>query len=412
MGFVSFQHNMFIDSANILVRSGKGGDGAVAFHREKYVAKGGPSGGDGGNGGSVILIADTSVETLMDFSGRHHWFAKPGGQGMSKGMHGKNAPDLEVRLPVGTLVYENPPDAELPDQPSPDAPDELFEQYFMTGQERAELATIRAPQPGESPSGPLVCDLDTPGKRFVIAPGGRGGFGNKHFATPTHQTPREASPGEPCVEKFLRLELKLIADIGLLGKPNAGKSTFLSRISAARPKIADYPFTTLAPQLGIAELPGGSKGSRRLVVADIPGLIEGAHEGHGLGIRFLKHVERTRVLLHLLEIEPTDGSNPVDNYRVIRNELAQYSDVLANKPEVVVLTKTDLLGGEDDVLAAVELIGGELGVPTLTMSSATGEGIEQVLEACWHQVSQSKPDRPAWDEAPVYDSGEETEEHA
>ena len=400
---------MFIDSANILVRSGKGGDGAVAFHREKFVAKGGPSGGDGGDGGSVILVADTSVETLMDFAGRHHWFAKPGGQGLSKGMHGKNAPDLEVRLPVGTLVYENPPEQMVPDQPDPDDPDALFEQYFMTGQERAQLAAVRAPQPGDTPSGPLLCDLDTPGKRVVIAPGGRGGFGNKHFATPTNQTPREAMPGEPAVELFLRLELKLIADIGLLGKPNAGKSTFLSRISAARPKIADYPSTTLAPQLGIAELPGGSKGPRRLVVADIPGLIEGAHEGHGLGIRFLKHVERTRVLLHLLEIEPTDGSNPVDNYRVIRNELKRYSEVLANKPEVVVLTKTDLLGGEQDVRAAIELIGGELGVPTLTMSSATGEGIEQVLEACWREVSQDKPDRPAWSDAPDYGGNDDAE---
>ncbi len=388
---------MFIDSANILVRSGKGGDGCVAFHREKFVAKGGPSGGDGGDGGSVVLVADTSVETLMDFAGRHHWFAKAGEQGKSKGMHGKSAPDLEVHLPVGTLVYENPPEQLVPDEPDPDDPDALFEQYFMTGQERAQLATVRSPQPGEDPTGELLCDLDTPGKRVVIAQGGKGGYGNERFKSPTNQAPREATPGEPSIEKYLRLELKLIADIGLLGKPNAGKSTFLSRISAARPKVADYPFTTLAPQLGIAELPGGSTGPRRLVVADIPGLIEGAHEGHGLGIRFLKHVERTRVLLHLLEVEPGDGSDPVENYRVIRNELKQYSDVLADKPEVVVLTKTDLLGGEADAQAAVELVGGELGVPTLTMSSATGANIEQVLEACWQQVSTSKPERPAWD---------------
>ncbi|MFN3168128.1 MAG: GTPase ObgE [Phycisphaeraceae bacterium] len=404
---------MFIDSANILVRSGKGGDGAVAFHREKFVAKGGPSGGDGGDGGSVILVADTSVETLMDFAGRHHWFAKPGEQGKAKGMHGKSAPDLEVHLPVGTLVYENPPEQALPQQPDPDDPDALFEQVFMTGQQRAELATVRAPQPGEDPTGPLLCDLDTPGKRVVIARGGRGGFGNRHFATPTNQAPREATPGEPSIEKYLRLELKLIADIGLLGKPNAGKSTFLSRISAAKPKVADYPFTTLAPQLGIAELPGGSKGSsagpRRLVVADIPGLIEGAHEGHGLGIRFLKHVERTRVLLHLLEVEPSDGSDPIENYRVIRNELKRYSDVLAHKPEVVVLTKTDLLGDEADAQAAVELIGGALGVPTLTMSSATGAGVERVLEACWQQVAQAKPQRPAWIDAPDYKAGNEAD---
>ena len=394
---------MFIDSANILVRSGKGGDGCVAFHREKFIAKGGPSGGNGGSGGSVVLIADPSVETLMDFAGRHHWFAKPGEQGKNKGMYGKSAPDLEVRLPVGTLVYENPPEQSAPKEPDPNDPDALFEQYFMSGQERAELATVRSPQPGEDPTGPLVCDLDTPGKRVVIAQGGRGGFGNEHFKSPTNQAPREATPGEESVEKFLRLELKLIADVGLLGKPNAGKSTFLSRISAAKPKVADYPFTTLTPQLGIAELPGGSKGPRRIVVADIPGLIEGAHEGHGLGIRFLKHVERTRLLLHLIEVEPEDGSDPVENYRVIRNELKQYSEVLANKSEVVVLTKTDLLGDESDAQAAIELVGGELGVPTLTMSSATGVNIEAVLEACYALLAKEKPERAAWENAPQRD---------
>jgi len=391
---------MFIDAANILVRSGKGGDGCVAFHREKYISKGGPSGGDGGDGGSVVLVADPSVETLMDFAGRHHWFAKPGEQGRNKGMQGKRAPDLEVRLPVGTLVYENPPEALAPQEPDPDDPDALFEQIFLTGQERAQLAQVRAPQPGESPTGPLVCDLDTPGKRVVIARGGKGGFGNERFKSSTNQAPRESTPGEPCVEKYLRLELKLIADVGLLGKPNAGKSTFLSRISAARPKVADYPFTTLAPQLGIAELPGGATGPRRLVVADIPGLIEGAHDGQGLGIRFLKHVERTRVLLHLVEVEPEDGSDPIDNYRVIRNELKQYSEVLAQKPEVVVLTKTDLLGVEADAQAAVELIGGELGVPTLTMSSVTGANLETVLDACWQALGEHRPERPAWADAP------------
>lgn len=394
---------MFIDSANVLVRSGKGGDGCVAFHREKFISKGGPSGGDGGDGGSVVLVADTSVETLMDFAGRHHWFAKPGEQGKNKGMHGKSAPDLEIHLPVGTLVYENSPEQVAPKEPDPNDPDELFEQYFMSGQQRAELATVRAPQPGESPSGPLLCDLDTPGMRFVIAGGGRGGFGNEHFKSPTNQTPREGTPGEDGVELYLRLELKLIADIGLLGKPNAGKSTFLSRVSAAKPKVADYPFTTLAPQLGIAELPGGSRGARRLVIADIPGLIEGAHQGQGLGVRFLKHVERTRVLLHLLELEPTDGSDPIENYRIIRNELKQYSEVLGNKPEVVVLTKTDLLGDASDAKAAVELIGGELGVPTLTMSSATGANIDVVLEACWQALAEHKPERPAWVDMPDLD---------
>jgi GTP-binding protein len=392
---------MFIDSANILVRSGKGGDGCVAFHREKYVAKGGPSGGDGGNGGSVVLVADPSVETLMDFAGRHHWFAEDGQQGGPKGMTGKKGQDLEVRLPVGTLVYENPPEMLAPQAPDPDDPDRFLEEVFLTGTERAHLGQVRSPQPGEAPSGPLMVDLNEPGMRYAIAQGGRGGFGNEHFKSATNQTPREATPGEPAVEHYLRLELKLIADVGLLGKPNAGKSTFLARISAAQPKIADYPFTTLKPQLGIARLDAGRPASatgvgRRLVVADIPGLIENAHQGQGLGIRFLKHVERTRVLLHVLEIEPTDRSDPIENYRVIRNELAQHSRTLAEKPEVVVLSKQDLLGGAEDAKVAAELIREQLGVEVLTMSAATGEGVAEVLEACWRLLDGSQKQRPAW----------------
>ncbi|MEM1356091.1 MAG: GTPase ObgE [Planctomycetota bacterium] len=385
---------MIIDSANILVRSGKGGDGCVAFHREKFVAKGGPSGGDGGDGGSVILVADPEVETLLDFAGRHHWFADPGQQGEAKGCHGKKGRDLEVRLPVGTLVYENPPEMLAPPEPDEDDPDRLFEQVFLTGQERAHLAQVRAPQPGESPSGDLLVDLDEPGKRFVVAKGGRGGFGNEHFKTSTNQTPREATPGEAEVEYYLRLELKLIADVGLLGKPNAGKSTFLGRISAARPKIADYPFTTLVPQLGIADLGEG----RRMVIADIPGLIEGAHEGHGLGVQFLKHVERTRLLLHLVDIDPADG-DPVENYRVIRQELTRHSTELAAKPEVVVLSKRDLLGGKENVEVAVQLFREQVDVPVLTMSCATGEDVGSVLQACWDQLKGSRLDRPAWNKA-------------
>lgn len=395
---------MFIDAANILVRSGKGGDGCVAFHREKFVAKGGPSGGNGGNGGSVILVADPAVETLMDFAGRHHWFAPDGEQGGAKGMTGKKGEDLEIHLPPGTLVYENPPEMLAPKQPDPDDPDRILEEIFLTGHERAQLGQVRAPQPGESPSGPLLVDLNTPGMRYTIAGGGRGGFGNEHFKSATNQTPREATPGEPSVEFYLRLELKLIADVGLLGKPNAGKSTFLSRISAAQPKIADYPFTTLKPQLGIARLDSGKAatltpgGGRRLVFADIPGLIENAHQGQGLGIQFLKHVERTRVLLHVLEIEPTDGSDPIENYRVIRNELRQHSEALAQKPEVIVLSKADLLGGPEDHAVAAQMIEQELGVQVLTMSAATGEGIPQVLEACWELLDGTQKQRPAWRE--------------
>lgn len=396
---------MFIDAANILVRSGKGGDGCVAFHREKFVAKGGPSGGNGGDGGSVVLVADEQVETLMDFAGRHHWFAEDGQQGGSKGMSGKKGQDLEVHLPVGTLVYENPPEMLTPKEPDPDDPDRMLEELFLTGQERAAMAQVRSPQPGEAPSGPLMVDLNTPGMRYAIAGGGRGGFGNEHFKSATNQTPREATPGEPAVEYYLRLELKLIADVGLLGKPNAGKSTLLSRISAAQPKIADYPFTTLKPQLGIAQLGGGDPalpggGGRRLVVADIPGLIEDAHKGQGLGVRFLKHIERTRVLLHVLETEPTDGSDPIENYRVIRNELRQHSEELAKKPEVVVLSKADLLGGPEDHAVAAQMIGEALGREVLTMSAATGEGLGQVLEACWQLLDGTQKQRPAWRNKP------------
>ena len=390
---------MFIDSANILVRSGKGGDGCVAFHREKFVAKGGPSGGDGGRGGSVVLVADPSVETLMDFAGRHHWFAEDGRQGGSKGMTGGKGGDLEIHLPVGTLIYENPPEMLAPKPPDPDDPDRILEEVFLTGQERAHLGQVRSPQPGETPSGGLMVDLNTPGMRYAIAEGGRGGFGNEHFKSATNQTPREATPGEPATEYYLRLELKLIADVGLLGKPNAGKSTLLSRISAAQPKIADYPFTTLKPQLGIARLDADQPGSgvgRRLVVADIPGLIENAHKGQGLGLQFLKHIERTRVLLHVLEIEPTDGSDPIENYRVLRNELAQHSAVLAAKPEVVVLSKADLWGGPEDAVAAAELIRERLGVEVLTMSAATGTGLAEVLDACWRVLDEPSQQRPAW----------------
>ena len=340
---------MIVDSANIVVRSGKGGDGAVTFRRLKYVPKGGPDGGDGGNGGSVILVADAEVETLLDFAGRHHWFAENGGPGLSKQQHGKNGVDLEVRLPAGTLVYD-------------------------------------------AATGELVVDLNEPGKRFAVAKGGRGGFGNEHFKSATNQTPRESTPGEAGEQRELRLELKLMADVGLIGKPNAGKSTFLSRVSEATPKIADYPFTTLSPQLGIARLPS----DRRVVIADLPGLIENAHQGHGLGVRFLRHIERTRVLVHLIEVDPADGSDPVENYRTIRRELEGYAASLADKPEIVALSKMDELASEQDRQAAAEMISEALGKPVLRVSSASGEGIGALLEACWQALGQRERRAAGW----------------
>lgn len=345
---------MLIDSATIFVRSGKGGDGAVSFRREKYIPKGGPDGGDGGDGGSVVLEASANVDTLLDFAGRHHWYAPNGQPGGGKQCSGKAGEDLVLRLPPGTLVYD-------------------------------------------ADTGELLTDLDQLGKREVIAPGGRGGLGNDRFKSAQNQTPQQFTPGEPAVGRHLRLDLKLIADVGLIGLPNAGKSTLLSRISKATPKIADYPFTTLEPNLGIAEL----SGHRRIVFADIPGLIEHAHKGHGLGTRFLRHVERTRLLVHLIDIDPADGSDPAQNYRVIRRELAEYSKTLADKPELVVLSKMDLAGGEADRDAAVELFGQALNRPVLTISSATGVGLSELLEACWSVLSESRDPDPGWRSDPA-----------
>jgi GTP-binding protein len=329
-------HAMFIDSASIYVRSGKGGDGAVSFYRGKYIPKGGPDGGNGGDGGSVVLFSDPNVETLLDFAGRHHWRAEDGEPGRGKQQWGKKGQDLEIPLPPGTQVFNND-------------------------------------------NGELLIDLDAPGQRITVAQGGRGGFGNEHFKSPTNQAPREASPGEPAVELNLRLELKLVADVGLVGKPNAGKSTLLSAVSKARPRIADYPFTTLIPQPGVAELDG----ERRLVICDIPGLIEHASQGAGLGHRFLRHIERTRLIVHLLEIEPTDGSDPARNYRTIRKELEAYSAELARKPEVVALSKADLIGDEQDIQTAVQLVRDALGIEILVISSATGRGLNELMERCW-----------------------------
>lgn len=338
---------MLIDSAIIQVRSGSGGDGCISFRRAKYIPKGGPNGGDGGNGGSVIFRADAEIDTLLDFAGHHHWHAENGEPGRGKQQHGSNGRDLVVKVPMGTLVYDE--------------------------------------QTGE-----LLYDFDTPGKEEVIAEGGRGGFGNEHFKTSTNQAPREASPGEPGQERLLRLELKLIADVGLVGKPNAGKSTLLSRVSRATPKIADYPFTTLKPQLGIAEI----SSDRRLVIADIPGLIENAHRGQGLGVRFLRHIERTRLLLHMIEADPGDGTDPIENYHVIRRELMEYSPELAAKPQVVALSKMDLLGTAEDRATALEMVEDELGLKVWPISAATGEGLNELLEACWQALG--KTGRPGW----------------
>lgn len=334
---------MLIDTATIFVRSGKGGDGVVSFHREKYVAKGGPNGGDGGRGGDVILCATANVDTLLDLTSRHHYLGGDGQVGAGKQRHGRNGDPCVVKVPPGTMIFDDE-------------------------------------------SGELIADLDSVEKQIIVAKGGRGGFGNEHFKSPTNQTPRKATLGEPAQERRLRLELKLIADIGLVGLPNAGKSTLLSMVSAARPKIAAYPFTTLEPNLGIVELSGSRNDPRRLVVADIPGLIEGAHVGQGLGMRFLRHVERTRLLLHLLEVMPADGSDSVANYQTIRRELTQHSKHLAMTPELVVLTKMDMVGDGHERKVLVRRIEQELGKKVIAISAVAHQGTANLLEICWQQL--------------------------
>ncbi len=329
---------MFVDEAIIHVRAGNGGNGCVSFRREKYIPKGGPDGGDGGNGGSVIFVADENKNTLMDFAGRHHWKAGNGENGQGKKCYGKFGKDLVIHVPVGTMIF----DIELGHK--------------------------------------MLADMDEPEKRVVIAKGGRGGRGNWHFKSPTNQAPRYAEPGGEGEFRTLKLELKLIADVGLVGMPNAGKSTLLRAISEARPKVADYPFTTLDPQLGIVELDN----ERRLVVADIPGLIEGAKDGAGLGHAFLRHIERTKVIVHLLDLYPTDGSDPASNYKKIRKELEAFSPDLARKKELIAANKVDL--STDDGEALKSLRRKLKGKTIFPISGASHEGLESMLESLWKML--------------------------
>ncbi len=330
----------FIDEVRIQVRSGDGGRGCVAFRREKYRPKGGPSGGNGGRGGDVILEADPGLSTLLQYRFNPLHRAGRGEHGRGNDQYGRDGEDAILRVPVGTLVR----DAE---------------------------------------SGELIADLTEPGQRVVVARGGRGGLGNMHFATSVNQAPRYAQPGEPGEERTLLLELKLLADVGLLGFPNAGKSTFVARVTAARPKIAEYPFTTLVPQLGMV-----AHKDVHFVLADIPGLVEGAAEGRGLGHRFLRHVERCRVLLHLVDGAPLDeGRDPATDYRTLRRELERYSPALAGKPEVLAVNKTDLPDGR----AAADLLEECLGRPVLRVSAATGAGVDAVLDAVIEALSTGEP---------------------
>jgi GTP-binding protein len=331
---------VFIDQVIITVKAGDGGNGCLAFRREKFVPRGGPSGGDGGNGGDVILVASQHYNTLLHFRFNPEHKAERGRHGEGSNRKGREGASLDVATPVGTVVYD-----------------------WETGQ--------------------VLHDFTQAGDRFIIASGGRGGRGNARFASSTHQAPTEHEDGKPGEERKLRLELKLLADVGLVGFPNAGKSTLISRISAARPKIADYPFTTLEPHLGVVTTDDNDH--RTFVVADIPGLIEGAHTGHGLGIQFLRHVERTRLLAHLVDVSESTGRDPVHDFEIVMGELASFSDDLARKPMIVVATKLDAAQDPERV-ASLEALARERGLPFFKISSATGEGLAVLKRAMAEKV--------------------------
>ena len=344
---------MFVDEVDIHVEAGHGGRGCLAFRREKFVPRGGPSGGDGGHGGSVYIVASPHINTLINF--RYHPLsdAEPGQHGMGSNCTGSAGKDLELAVPIGTLVYEKITDPEHPEQKSHT----------------------------------LLADLSAEGARVLVAKGGRGGMGNARFATATNRAPRKVQPGEPGEIKDLRLELKLLADVGLVGFPNAGKSTMIARISAARPKIADYPFTTLVPNLGVVRI----SEDRSFVVADVPGLIEGAHRGQGLGHQFLRHLERTKVLVHLVDMSGSTGRNPADDLDTVRKELELFAPTLAAKPQIVVANKMDAVDPSDDsAVKALEKRAKKLKLPFLRVSGVTGQGVPELLEAMWRGLASSR----------------------
>jgi GTP-binding protein len=329
----------FLDEAKIYIRSGDGGNGCVAFRREKFIEYGGPNGGDGGKGGDVIARTVDGLNTLIDYRYQQHFAAKNGGAGMGKDRHGGNGADAILKVPVGTQIYE---------------------------------------EDGET----LLADLTAVGQHTVLIRGGNGGFGNAHFKSSTNRAPRHANPGQPGVELTIRLRLKLIADAGIVGLPNAGKSTLLAAVSAARPKIAEYPFTTLHPQLGVMSVDG-----REFVLADIPGLIEGAHDGVGLGDRFLGHVERCRVLLHLVDGTAGDAGAA---YKTVRAELAAYGHDLADKPEIVALSKTDALDA-DEIKRQLTLLKRAAKKDPLAISAVSGDGMTAALRALRNMIDEARP---------------------
>jgi GTP-binding protein len=338
---------LFIDQVKVFLRAGKGGNGCVSFRREAGVPRGGPDGGRGGNGGHIWFVADAGLNSLSFFRFHPVNKARNGAHGEGSNRQGKQGADLELRVPAGTVVKD--------------------------------LA-----------SGEILHDFLLPGERFRVAKGGKGGRGNASYATSTHQAPREFQKGEAGEEKELFLELKLIADVGLVGFPNVGKSTLISKISAARPVIADYPFTTLTPNLGVVDL-----GERSFVVADIPGLIAGAHLGHGLGVRFLKHIERTKLLVHILDVSPFSGRDPVSDYTVVMEELAAFNPAVARRPQILVANKTDLLGADKKRLSAVRKLAAAKKLPFFAVAAVKGEGLGRLVKAVADAAERLKSEAAA-----------------
>jgi len=355
---------MFIDYVKIIAKSGNGGNGAVTFRREKYVAAGGPDGGDGGRGGSIYFTVDPDMNTLLDFRFKRKFHAEDGKNGEGSHRFGKSGEDLYIKVPIGTIVK----DAE---------------------------------------TGKVVVDLSEKGQTELILPGGRGGKGNSHFATSTRQAPRFARDGEKGIEKEFILELKLLADVGLLGFPNVGKSTFISKVTSAKPKIADYHFTTLVPNLGVVKGEFGDS----FVIADIPGIIEGASEGTGLGLQFLRHIERTRLLLHFLDVSGSEGRNPVEDFEVINTELKKYSDKLSTRKQVIVANKIDVMQ-DDSLYQEVEKLAKDKGIEIFKISAATGEGIKELMQVISKLLKELPKEETieASDERVVYTLKDDKEE--
>lgn len=352
---------MFIDRARVYVKGGDGGNGMSSFRREKYVPNGGPSGGDGGKGADVILVADKNVNTLMDFRYKRMFRAEAGENGMSANKHGRGRDPLYIKVPMGTMVKDEE-------------------------------------------SGKVYCDLTQDGQEFLIAKGGRGGRGNARFQTAANRAPTFSEMGQPGEEHWLQLELKVLADVGLLGYPSVGKSSIIRKVSAARPDVAAYHFTTLTPVLGVVSLPG----DRNFVMADIPGLIDGAAEGVGLGHNFLRHVERSNILLHILDVSGMEGRDPKDDFDAINRELAKYSPTLAKKKQIVVLNKIDLVQ-DDTTIPEVTKYFEDKGYEVFAVNALTGQGLSELMERAYYYVENYEPEPEASDDAVVYEAKEDVE---